>query len=465
MTPILPRTTIERMHTAAVTILGRTGMKIEHAEIREHVARRPGFRLAADGRVHITPDRIEAWQRTPRPMPPAAPTPSEAPLGFICGTSDRPSMIVNNDGRTLRPMTRADVIEGTKLIDVLHAQGVRGRTPGVPMDVPAALWPIEQFLIGVEYSRAGGGTSWVCDIPTAAVIRDMYQACGQTFGWAVRSPSGLVLGGPELDILWQFRNDVRFLSVGSLPIMGLTAPCDFAGAFTLAMAECLGGAAILHELLPEIPITLGPSPEPTDLRTGVIVFGSPEWELLDLMQTDVYAYYGQSRAKLLLTSASMPDAQAIAEHAISATNGMRLGYRRFRPAGQLGLDEVYSPAMLLLDLDILAQAARTAADFSNTPDPAQWPDVVDEVIRNGLLFAEHPTTLENMRSLYREPLLFRRMNRAQWTAAGCPDLARDAQTEARRLAGQHAFEPPAALLRELRGIRDRAQHTLERKQS
>lgn len=456
MNSVLSRSTLDRMHAAAVAMLGRTGMMIEHAEVSAAVSRRSGFRLAPDGRVRIAPDRVDSWMRTPRPPLPGAPTPAEAPHGFICGTSERPSWIVEPDGRTLRPMTRADVIEGTKLIDVLHARGVRGRTPGVPMDVPAALWPIEQFLLGVEYSREGGGTSWVCDLGSASVIRDMLRACGRDFGWAVRSPSGLVLGGPELDILWHFRNEVRSLSVGTLPIMGLTAPCDFVGALTVAMAECLGGAAILHELLPEIPITLGPSAEPADLRTGVMVFGSPEWELLDLMQTDVYHYYGQGRAKLLLTSSSVPDAQAFAEHAVSAANGMRLGYRRFRPAGQLGLDEVYSPAMLLLDLDILAQAARTNIDLSLVPDPAQWVDVVDEVVSGGILFAEHETTIDSMRSTYRDPQLFRRMNRAQWVAAGCPDLVREAQAEAHRLAGDHNFEPPVKLLEELYRIRDRA---------
>lgn len=459
---VLDPQTLARMHETAVAIIGRTGIRIEHADIRESIARRNGFRLV-DGRILVDAARVEAWRQCIGPMPAdGEPTPQQAPLGFLCGVDGRPTYIVDDDARTVRPMTRRDVIEGTKLIDVLHARGVTGSTPGMPADVPLALQPIEQFMIGAEFSREGGA-SWACDLPTAKIFREMNRVYGRaSSSFSVWSPSGLMLGGPELDILWHFRQEARRVSVGSMPMMGLTGPCDYIAVFTLALAEALGAAAILHELLPDATIYVGPHPEPADLRTGIMIFGSPEWDVLDLMHQDVYACYGQCHRKLLLTSSSIPDAQAIAEHAISATNGMVRGCRRFSPVGQLGLDEVYSPAMLMLDLEILSHAYHaTRRPTENTLlDMARLPDLVDETIRQGMIFAEHPTTIEMMRGRYHEPALMRRMNRSQWQAAGCPDIVLDAQAQARRLTAQFNYEPPQDILRELRVIYDKARNSL-----
>ena len=40
-------------------------------------------------------------------------------------------------------------------------------------------------------------------------------------------------------------------------MMGITAPCDPIAVFVIAMAECLGAAAILHELVPGVPVLAG----------------------------------------------------------------------------------------------------------------------------------------------------------------------------------------------------------------
>lgn len=459
---VLPRSVLERMHAAGVAMLGATGIRIEHDAIREAVALRDGFTLR-DGRILIREDRIASLMARLRDeAPPPPPRKPDAP--FTLGTDDRASWIAERDGVTLRPLTRDDVIASAKLITMLHSRGVRGRTAGMPMDVPGPLRPIEQYLIAAEFSRAGGGTSDVLDVATAEAIRALNKASGREgLGLTVWSPSPMLLAGPELDIVWRYRDEVDDLYVGSMPTMGMTGPCDPIGVFTLSAAECLGNAVILHELVPRARIQIGPHPEPVDMASGVMVFGTPEWEVLDLMHRDIHAFYGRREdRKLLHTTASVPDVRAASDHAGSFMLGALHGYTDFAPGGMLGLDEVWSPAMLVLDTELMAHARRCVRGAWSGAglSPEELPAVVAEAVAAGGVFADHDTTLANMRDQYHRPGVLERMNRAQWERAGRPDEVRAAQAEADRLVASFDYQADPSLLRELRAIRDRARAAL-----
>ncbi len=452
---------LDGMHAAAVGMLGKTGMLVEHADVRAAIARREGFSLV-DGRVRIAHARIEAFVAHLRTQ--AAPPPARDPgARLTLGVDTRASHLVERDGRTLRPMTRQDVVDSAKLVAMLADRGVSGSTTGVPSDVPAPLIPLEQFMIAAEYSREGGATNDVTDVYTTGVIREMNRVYGRGFGRSVWNPSPLILGGSELDVLWHYRAEVEDVYVGSMPSMGVTGPCDPLGVFAVSVAECLGGAVILSELLPRARIVIGPHPEPADMATGVMVFGTPEWELLDLMHRDVHGYYGlRSDQKLIHTTASLPGVQAAADHSGSMMLGAAYGYTHFSPGGMLALDEVYSPAMLVLDAEMLGHTGRVlrGAWSGAGLDLAGLADVVAEVVAEGEVFAGHATTVANMREQYHRPKTLKRLNRIQWIEAGRPDEVRTAQAEAERLVAAFDYEPPGDTLRALRAIYEAAKKKL-----
>ena len=453
--------TLDNMHQAAVEMLVNTGILVEHAGIREEISRREGFTLS-NGRVMISAERIAACLKYLKANGAARPA-RDPDAQLTLGVDDRASYIVEKDGKTFRPMTRVDAVNSAKLVTMLADRGVSGITTGVPGDVPAPLIPLDQFMIGAEYSRSGGATSDVCDIFTAGVIRDMNKVCGRGFGRTVWSPSPLVFGGPEVDICWHFRNEVETIYIGSMPIMGMTGPCDPIGVFTLGAAECLGNAAIVHELFPKTYVMIGPHPEPVDMSSGVMVFGTPEWDILDLMHRDVHEYYGTSSGqKLIHTTASLPGVQAISDHAGSMMLGALHGYTHFSPGGMLALDEIYSPALLVLDAEILAHTRRIVrgAWSGGGLGLGDLPGVVAEVIREGGVFADHETTVANMRDQYLNPRVLKRLNRSQWESAGKPDEIRAAQEEADRLVASFNFEPDRRMLKELGTIYEKAKKHL-----
>ncbi|HEY0867307.1 MAG TPA: trimethylamine methyltransferase family protein [Fimbriimonas sp.] len=448
---VLTTEQLDRMHASALRILETVGIHVERDDVREEIATRPGFRLV-DGRIRIAPERIEAIRKPS--LPPFEVQQDPASLHF--SVDNRMAWIAEPDGRTLRAMTRDDVVRGTKLIHVLHAKGLIGSTPGPPQDVPIRRQPLEQYLIAAEFSP-GGGSTQVTDLWTAEVVREMDRVYGREFATSVWCPSPLVLGGPELDILWRFRDELKWFLVGTMPNMGISGPCDLMGVYALSIAESLGGVAILLELLPGRQWGIHPHPEPADLRSGAMTMGSPEWELLDLMTRDVLRYYAQEwNWKFLLTGSSVPDAQAAAEKAVSATSGMLAGFDYFGNVGQLACDEIYSPAQLMIDIEIVEHAYRA----TRQPEPAvpleDLADIVSEIVEEGMLFAEHESTISAIRKVYGPQGLFYRAPRGQWLAAGSPDLRAEAEAEANRLADSLEWEPPQEILGQLRKIADAA---------
>jgi trimethylamine:corrinoid methyltransferase-like protein len=443
--------TLERMHDSALAMLEKTGISVENPGVREAIAKRPGFSLV-NGRVRISRGRAEAYVKEMRAQ--ASPAPGRTGK-LSLGVDTRASWIVEGEGPALRRMTRRDVVDSAKLVRMLGDRGVHGTTAGVPTDIPVALMPLEQFLISAEYSAGGGECNEVVDIPTTEALRDMNKVYGRGFSRSVWTPSPLILGGGELDVVWHFRDEIDAIFVGSMPIMGVTGPCDPVGVFTLGVAECLGGAVILKELIPGAWVSFGPHPEPADMSSGVMVFGTPEWELLDLMHRDVHAHYGfRWDGKLIHTTSSVPGPQASADHAGSMMLGIACGYESFSPGGMLALDEVYSPVQLVIDAELLAHTQRVAggAWSGEGLELAGLAGVVDEVISAGESFISHESTVANMRAQYHSPKVWKRRNRTQWEAAGRPSEVAEARAEADRLVKAFSHEPPEKIMKELRAI-------------
>lgn len=77
----------------------------------------------------------------------------------IIKLTDLPYQYCDHKERKITPLTRQQVIQGTKLLHVLSEQkDIRGYSCGVPQDTYPYLKAVEQYLIGFRYNRNGGGT-------------------------------------------------------------------------------------------------------------------------------------------------------------------------------------------------------------------------------------------------------------------------------------------------------------------
>ena len=375
--------------------------------------------------------------------------------------SDRATWFADHRARELRPLTRADVIAGTKLIDSLTLRCVEGNTSGTPQDTITLLQPIDQYLIGFRYSRNGGSTS-VPPVPEAArflfeireIAEDDFRRTQRDF--SVWVPSPLKLEGYELDELLDSGAQVLSFYVGSMPIMGLTGPVDPVGVYTLSLAETLGGAAILHRLFPDAKVSFYPHPEPMDPRTGVMAFGTPEWNRLELLQREIMGHLGMTAHRMdILTSACMPDVQAQQDKMAAVAFGVVHGYTCFN-LFPLCADEVWSAAQLVLDVEYVHRAWRTQGRIASAQRAHDAFDTVVAAVRQGRIVGEMRDTVVHLRENYYRSPLPRVFSSSQWDDVGRPDPLADAEAYAQELIERADYVPPEGRFRKVMDVNHRA---------
>jgi len=449
----LTQAQLETIHQTALALASRVGFRYTGEHLPALLAGREGFAVR-NKRIYPSVERIEAYLASHRQRHNDPPTdPASPPIIYA---TDRPLYIVADDDISLRPVTERDAIEGAKLVDVLYARGVRGGTIGLPADLPPWLAPLEQVRIGARYSRSGGSTSHGFTDWHTRYLEELMRAQGQPFGLSVWMPSPFRLEGNELDIVLAMAGHFDSLGVGSMPLMGITAPMDEIQTWTQALAETIGAATILWELFPEVPVDFFPHPKPANMSTGGYGLGLPEMHLMDVLKSAILPFYGLQPpwGKSAAQGAAVHGPQSQMERAFAYLIGYLHGYRAFDMAGALAGGDVFSPVQLLWDVETLSWAERFArgAGWDGVFDDLErWIDIASE----GGIFAEDPDEVARMRQLYRPSHFFPSTIVAQHL-----DHPRDAIAEARadikQLIDAHDYEADPALLREIDRIIEHA---------
>ncbi len=328
----------------------------------------------------------------------------------------------------------------TCLVDSLADQGVRGAPPGTPLDVPPDLQPIAQFRIAAIYARQGATAVDPTSPLTARYLFELSDVMGEPIrSLPVYMPTPLRLGGELLEVVLACLDRLDHISVNSMPAAGLSSPLQPFGALALAAAETIGGAIAVQAMTGK-PVSFSPAFFPADLRTGAMVFGSPENMLFHMLAADFNRFYGfpdgyaPENIHLL---AKLPDGQSAAERAAILVTGAALGARHFMCAGALSLDEIFSAEQLLLDCEI--------RDWAQHAIQGVWmgEETVDdwvEEVRAGLTqgFMKRDSTLDHYRQQTWYPRWFDRGMMGQWIKQHRPSLSPRLRGEAlRRIAARY----------------------------
>lgn len=406
---------LEKMHEKALEILNNIGIKVSNRNVLERIEGVKGIRIK-HGRAKINSGLVETLVEEYRARLTKG---YRKRRGYETNEEEQMRLNVGYPGCTHildtetdrpRPLTTEDVVDAAKLIDSLYDWGVRGGTPGAPQDVPANLRRILQCKIGYEYSRSASRAPFE-NYVEAEYIRQMAKAVGQKFYVDVYVVSPLRLEGVSLDRAIPFLEERACdgLSVGSMPLAGANASIYPIGAFTQGIAESLGGYIILHTAYPKIQMDFGVGAFHFDLRHGNIVFGSPEQTLMDLVAISVNRFYGRQRifgVRSFRTNAKMIDAQAQVEKASCATVGVLTGPGTFINSGVLSLDEIFSPAQLIIDCEIGRYLSKLAGGIALSEDDLEASMVVIERCALKGTFLTDKTTLSEYKRIYWYPDLF-----------------------------------------------------------
>ena len=455
---LMSRDCADAVLSTALRIVWEIGIETNRQDLLEKVEGLDDLTVRGD-RIHVGPSAVH--ELIEHPGAASSGLYLERPENPTITVPDRSTLIADHHARELRPLSRADVIAGTKLIDSLAYRCVHGNTPGTPQDTVLPLQPVEQYVIGFRYSRNGGRTPVPLTPEAARYLLEIREIAEDDFDLRRRSfsvwvPSPLKLEGNELDELMDSDVEIASFYVGSMPMMGLTGPVDPAGILTLSLAETLGGAAILHRLFPGAEAGIYPHPEPMDPRTGLMAFGTPEWGKLLLLEKEIREFLGMScPPKENLTSACMPDIQAQADKMASICFGVTHGFTCFN-VFPLCADEVWSHVQLALDVEYVHTAWETRKPVTDAKRAAKAFDTLAVAVREKWIPGEMEDTVLHLRENYYESPLPRVFSSGQWEGGGRPDPLVNADAYARNLIEKADYSPPEDRLRRIMDIYHRA---------
>jgi len=470
ITPLAPRLKVlnreqaEAIHNAALTILDRTGFRMEHAGARDILVK-AGCKQGDDG-----------WMTMPAELPQKALASAPRTIELF-SQSGEPAMRLTGDNCyygtgsdaifTLdlttgqrRPAMLDDVRTFARLVDGLqHIDFVMSMAN--PKDVDP-----ENIYVSV-FSEIVKNT----DKPVV-FIADRGEDIAK-----IHEIASLVCGGrdklkqkPFLLNYSEAISPLRFpenvverliyCSQHGIPLCfpsgsnaGGGAPVTLAGAMALGIAENLVGLVIHQAVNPGAPFLFGPNVSALDMKSTVVCYGCPEWSLTQAALADmrdelyglpIWAYAGATDAKTV-------DAQAGAEAMFSICTGLLSRANLMHDVGFLEFGSTSSLEMITMANELIAMCKFFVKGIPVTDETLAL-DVIDKVAKGGpgSIFLTSDHTFDHFMTSLFLPSLLDRSRFDSWKSAGTEDMYRRCNMEAKRVLKEHDVSPkPAEIIKEI----------------
>jgi len=244
---------LENIEEAALRILEKVGIAILDEEIQKQLLS-CGFQME-ENRILINHRLVSKFIDAERKR--NGDNFSEGPLSIEpvsshirVSVSPYPQWVHDVETDKVIPFTTEKLIEATKLLDVLSLSG----PPGCPADVPPALQPIVQYWVAVNYSRHGRGLVDPKSLETLPHIMEMAEVLGNPLrSLPVYVFTPLTLCSESLKCVLKFKDKLSSVGVSDMSSLGCTTPINIGDAFALCIAEVVGAAILLREII-DLPI-------------------------------------------------------------------------------------------------------------------------------------------------------------------------------------------------------------------
>ncbi|UCC68482.1 MAG: trimethylamine methyltransferase family protein [Armatimonadota bacterium] len=451
---------MERIHGAAIRIVGEVGLRVGSPEALV-AAERAGLRVVGE---RVFPDRrtCEEFIAESRAMPHEGEDGEEPEPRVELSVCQYANHVHDIESDTIVPFTTERLREAAKFVDTAASRGVRGKAPGCPVDVAPELQPVVQYKIGAECCRDGRGPVEVRSPGVLPYVMDMAEALGHRYTQQpIYVVSPLTLGGDSFECALAGRERLESVWVSNMSSAGGTAPIHLGRALALAVAEVMAAGIVAREVV-GLPVEWSIRVCPLDPRTMALSLGSPEEVLFQWAYEEVNAFYrGREPGPpwgSLHSQAKLPNAQAAAERMAAMMMNAVFGTRIFAGAGRLSLDEVFSAEQLMIDCELRDHVARLISGVDVECEASACVSEVMAGVEEGFLGLE--STARAYRESYWLPALFERRSLGEWLAQNDRDLSRRAKEMARESRRQYDYELEPELRRELERIHASAEREL-----
>ena len=455
---LFSRDKLEAIYRAAVSVLGRMGMKIRNRQCLEALERfgakidYPQERAVFSEEVI---DRIIAMARSQHAdWHPERPSMARE-MGI--GTGGTCPFYFDEEKFEPRLANEADCIHACKVVDT---SPVAASIPPVfNSDSPSRFASIRCLQIALE---TFGNT--ICtstdlffpeQVPFAVELGRLYRNDPCWFLPAGNCPvSPLEVSAVIADLAVAKAPYKMFYAVPTMPVAGANAPVTPAGTAVIGIAEIVGGFVLAKALNPETPVGAAALTAKLDMKTGNMIYVAPEVFAADIAIVEVCqsllhfpcASFG------MYVDAKTPGMRAVYEKMISSA-GLGLYGNLAAFEGTLDQGKVFSATQLMLDCDM----HQFLAEYTAGPDVSKATLAVEEIIDIGwdstaYMTADH--TMDHMRDAYFSTIYEQNPVNEGQLLTRAHDICEE---------NLKRYEPPNHsddFLRDLRSICDKAKQTL-----
>ena len=438
---------IGRILKNAFILLEKKGILVKNEKIKKKLEGIKGISLEGP-RVCFSPEYTDAFLRRYQEHKVYHETKE-----FVTSCISHANHIVDWDDN-LRPITEADNNEMARLIDSLSDKGIYGSAPGIPQDVPLPLQSISEFISGAKNSRSFPTWAGHKSLRNELLIKECLEIMGLDYGVGVHLISPLKLEGDEVEIGFELFE--RFpelpVTIGHMPIIGMSTPATIVSGFTVGLAEILGGGMVFDALGTK-KLGMSVNLYPFDMKYMAFVYGTPANININRLETEINReiFKTELSSKALRTMSQRVDPQAAVQKAIYTGIMAEYGKRNFMGAGSLSLDEIFSPAQLMIDCEIMSFLKKTYEMKEKVFEEEYL--LLDVILENtDDTFILEPTTMDFFRMNQWDSRLFPNYLLQQWKANGEPEVNKTAREMAGKLIAGNGFELESGKARALDAI-------------
>ncbi|MBI1220027.1 MAG: methyltransferase [Rhodobacteraceae bacterium] len=419
---------VEAIHSAALTLLARTGMRVLDATARDRF-RSAGAEVQGET-VRFPPDMIaERLATVPAAFSLTARDPAKA-LRFggghhVFASVGGPAYVMDND-RGRRDGTFAEMCDFLRLVQQTNVIHQEGGCPFEPMDLPANTRHLDIYRAQITLLDKNWQTQSLGRPRTMDGIAMAAISLGLTPEGLVETPallgiintnSPLQLDIPMAEGLMTLAEYGQVNVITPFTLAGAMSPVTLAGALMQQHAEAMAGITLTQIVRPGVPVMYGGFTSNVDMRSGAPAFGTPEYTRAAQASGQLARRIGVPFRSSNVCAANEVDAQAAYESQMALWGALMGGAHLVEhAAGWLHGGLTASFEKFILDAEMLQMMEEYFRPIEVTPETLAL-EAIAEVGPGGHFFgAAH--TMERYETAFYTPMLSNWDNHPQWLERG-----------------------------------------------
>jgi len=353
--------------------------------------------------------------------------------------------VIDLDSGAVRPATRKDVENLTRLVDALP--NIHTATMIVyPNDVPERLRDIYAVETIIRNTGKNFDATPYTDESFPFIIRMVETVTGEeefrknpVITSSVSPTSPLQFSSDVTKIMVRATNHHIPIAVLPCPLAGATSPVTLAGTLVQQNAEMLAGLTMVQLLNPGNPVQYSPRCIPLDMSTGQACAGI-EAAVMSVGCVQLAKYYGlPSDVYGLDTDSKVLDEQVALERAMNGLLPALAGANALSGAGCIESGITVSYEQLVIDDEIFGMIFRAVRGIDFDEEKLAV-DVITKVAQESSNFLQQKHTLQHFQREYFMPKLLNRAARARWERMGSKSIVEVARENTKKILAEH--QPP-----------------------